>query len=156
MSADSTSRDGHVDGVRVEYSHLVVNERGHLLEIARDDDGVVPLVQVYLTATLPGVVKAWYRHHHQTDSIAIIAGQVRLGLYDDRPVSPTRGVLQIVELDATEPQRVLVPAGIWHGFASVGDSEGMLVHINDYAWDPENLDEDRRDPDDPSMPAVWS
>ena len=52
--------------------------------------------QVYVTATKPGVVKAWYRHHRQIDQIALAQGTLQLVLYDTRDDSPTRGLVQTI------------------------------------------------------------
>jgi dTDP-4-dehydrorhamnose 3,5-epimerase len=70
-----------IHGVVVVPLKLLPNARGRLMEIARrDDPEVIDFAQVYLTSTYPGVVKAWYRHHHQVDQIASLSGLVRLVL----------------------------------------------------------------------------
>jgi dTDP-4-dehydrorhamnose 3,5-epimerase len=52
------------------------------VEIQRADDKIFPgFGQVYITSTLPGIVKAWYRHTTQIDQIAVIVGLLKLVLY---------------------------------------------------------------------------
>jgi dTDP-4-dehydrorhamnose 3,5-epimerase len=147
---------GTVDGVVVAELTTVANERGHLIEIARaDDDWFVPFGQVYATATRPGIIKAWYRHEHQDDTLTVISGAALLALHDDRPGSPTAGSTQIVEVDDRVRRCVVVPRLVWHGFQAVGPDPAVLVHVNSAAFRLDAPDEERREPTDPTMPAIW-
>jgi dTDP-4-dehydrorhamnose 3,5-epimerase len=150
------SRAADIHGVVVVPLKLLPNARGRLMEIVRrDDPDVIDFEQVYLTSTYPGVVKAWYRHHHQVDQIATISGLVRLVLFDDRAASPTCGVVQEVYLGELAPRLVRIPAGVWHGFKAVGPTEAFLLHLNSHAFDAAHPDEDRIDPGDPRIPFAW-
>jgi len=145
-----------IHGVVVVPLKLLPNARGRLMEIARrDDPEVIDFAQVYLTSTYPGVVKAWYRHHHQVDQIASLSGLVRLVLYDGREDSPTFRVVQEIYLGELAPRLVRIPPGVWHGFQAVGTAEAFLLHLNSRAFDPAHPDEDRLDPHDPQIPFVW-
>ena len=78
-----------IRGVRVQELKVVRNERGGLMEVQRYDDDIFPgYAQSYITSTYPGIVKAWYRHRHQTDQITVITGNVALVLYDLRDDEP--------------------------------------------------------------------
>jgi dTDP-4-dehydrorhamnose 3,5-epimerase len=116
---------------------------------------VIDFAQVYLTSTYPGVVKAWYRHHHQVDQIASLSGLVRLVLYDGREDSPTFRVVQEIYLGELAPRLVRIPPGVWHGFQAVGTAEAFLLHLNSRAFDPDHPDEDRLDAHDPQIPFAW-
>jgi dTDP-4-dehydrorhamnose 3,5-epimerase len=150
------SRASAIDGVVVVPLKLLPNARGRLMEIVRrSDPDVIAFEQVYLTSTYPGVVKAWYRHHHQVDQIASISGLVRLVLFDGREDSPSSGAIQEIHLGDLAPRLVRIPPGVWHGFQAVGIHEAFLLHLNSHAFDPAQPDEDRLDPDDPRIPFVW-
>lgn len=145
-----------IDGVVVKPLKLVMNERGRLMEVQRCDDGVYPgFGQLYVTETLPGVVKAWYRHHAQVDQIAPVMGSAELVLYDDRDASVTRGDVQSLVLDWTSPTLVQIPVGVWHGFRCLGEQSLFLLHLNDAAQDPDHLDEDRLPFDTDAIPYRW-
>jgi dTDP-4-dehydrorhamnose 3,5-epimerase len=134
----------------------VVNERGYLLEIQRADDAHYPgFGQAYVTMTLPGVVKAWYRHHKQVDQIALSAGSLLLVLFDDRRESPTNGLLQEIRISEQAPLLVQIPAGVWHGFQALGGEPTCLLHLNTIPIDLDNKDEDRLPPDAATIPFRW-
>jgi dTDP-4-dehydrorhamnose 3,5-epimerase len=134
----------------------VVNERGHLLEIQRADDPHFPgFGQAYVTMTFPSVVKAWYRHHKQIDQIALASGSLLLVLFDDRPESPTSGLVQQIQINEQAPLLVQIPTGVWHGFQAIGNDPACLLHLNSAPIDLENKDEDRLPHDDTGIPFRW-
>lgn len=145
-----------IDRVTVVPLKKAVTERGHLMEVQRCDDAHFPgFGQAYITATKPGVVRAWYLHHQQTDQIAVVRGEFLLVLYDARAKSPTRGVIQKIWMPASAPVLVQIPIGVWHGFRAEGPEEAYLLHLNTRPFDFGRPDEDRLAPDDPSIPHRW-
>jgi dTDP-4-dehydrorhamnose 3,5-epimerase len=145
-----------IEGVSIISLKKVVNERGHLMEVQRDDDPLYPgFGQAYITCTLPGVIKAWYRHHKQFDQIALIKGELTLVLYDSRNDSPTcHSLLEIVITDQATAL-VQIPPEIWHGFKSLGSEPTYLLHLNSVAFDFEQTDEDRLPSSTLSIPYKW-
>lgn len=136
---------------------MVLNERGHLMEVQRIDDRHFPgFGQVYVTATNPGIVKAWYRHHKQVDQVALVKGELLLVLFDTRGEAPTFGQLQKIHFTEDKPLLVQIPPGVWHGFQALGAEPALLVHLNTVAYDFQNVDEDLLAADDPSIPHSWS
>ena len=134
----------------------IANERGHLLEIQRADDPHYPgFGQAYATVTLPGIVKAWYRHRNQIDQIALTSGSLLLVLFDDRPDSPTLGMVSEISITEEAPLLVQIPTGVWHGFQSRGHQPACLLHLNTIPIDLSNKDEDRLPPDTPAIPFRW-
>lgn len=153
-------RDGRqtalIGGVVLKPLKNVQNERGGLMEIQRHDEKIFPgFGQAYTTTTLPGVTKAWYRHTRQTDQHVVLKGVMTLVLYDDRPDSPSRGMLNEFKLDEKEPVLVQFPPGIWHGFRSSGPGPLLLLHLNSNAFIESAPDEERIPPDDPRVPYRW-
>ncbi len=145
-----------MQGVHIISLKRVVNERGHLMEVQRDHDAVFPgFGQVYVTSTLPGVVRAWFRHHKQVDQIALVKGKLRLALYDSREDSPTSGQVLEILISEEEPKLVQIPTEVWHGFTPVGEEPAYLLHLNSIAFNFEDADEDRLPPTDPSIPYTW-
>src|SRR3990167_8598834 len=91
--AATTTKHPRIHGVKTKALRLIPDERGFLMEVLRADDAELftKFGQVYVSATYPGVVKAWHYHKQQIDNFACIAGMVKLVLVDTRPASPTRG-----------------------------------------------------------------
>jgi dTDP-4-dehydrorhamnose 3,5-epimerase len=145
-----------IDGVKTKPLRVIPDERGWLTEILRSDDpDFKAFGQVYLTAVYPGVIKAWHFHKEQTDYIACIAGMMRLGLYDPREGSPTRGLSQEIFVGVLNPLMVIVPPGVMHGFQCLGSEPALVINVPDKPYNYDNPDEFRVPIDDPSVPYIW-
>ena len=109
-----------IDGVQIKELRVIPDERGRLMEVLRADDPFFrKFGQAYVTTVHPGVVKAWHAHTKQTDHIAAVSGTIRLGLYDGRDGSPTKGETMELFPGEHRPLLVVVPPGVWHGFKGV-------------------------------------
>jgi dTDP-4-dehydrorhamnose 3,5-epimerase len=145
-----------IEGVIIKPLRVHADDRGYLMEVLRDDDELFEgFGQVYVTTCYPGVVKAWHAHARQTDHLVCVSGTMKVGLYDDRPESPTRGQVMSLVLGLVRPALVKVPPGIWHGFTAVGNETAMLLNVPTVHYDPEHPDELRRDPFDSEIPFEW-
>ena len=145
-----------IDGVRLVHLKKVTNQRGYLMEVQReDDDHFIGFGQAYVTCTLPGVIKAWYRHHKQIDQIALLRGTAMLALFDDRDGSPTAGRRIECALTEDRPALVQIPPGVWHGFQARGPDPLFLLHLNSVAQNVAAPDEDRLPPDSTRIPYAW-
>lgn len=145
-----------IEGVAVIPLRKIVNERGHLMEIQRSDDShYLVFGQIYTTVTVPGIVKAWYRHFLQHDQITLLSGALHLVLYDTRESSRTCRFIQHIYLQQDDPRLVQIPPGVWHGFKAIGAEPTLLLHLNTVPFDFENPDEDRLAADDGSIPYHW-
>ena len=145
-----------MQGVNVIALKRQDNERGHLMEVQRADDAhYLGFAQAYVTSTLPGVVKAWYRHHQQVDQIALVKGELLLVLYDARADSSTNGQVLEIPISQTSPLLVQIPTGVWHGFKASGEEAAFLLHLNSEAFNPDAVDEDRLSWNDSSIPYTW-
>jgi dTDP-4-dehydrorhamnose 3,5-epimerase len=154
--ARGTEMTTAIAGVLIQPLKLLPSARGRLMEVQSRDDAIYPgFGQVYVTSTRPGIVKAWYRHHRQTDQIAPITGIVKLVLYDNRPDSLSHASVTEILLDESAPQLVQIPTGVWHGFKAIGSTEAFLLHLNSVPYSALAPDEDRLPADDASIPYHW-
>ena len=93
---------GKIDGVSIRDLRRIRDDRGWLMEIFRSDwPEFQKFGQTYMTTCKPGVIKAWHYHKLQWDHFVPIKGDALIGLYDSREDSPTKGVLQ--EVEVSEP-----------------------------------------------------
>lgn len=144
-----------IDGVKVIPLKRVADDRGYLTEILRsDDEHFIQFGQVYVSYLRKGIIKAWHKHEHQTDYFYVACGTSKIGLYDDRENSPTRGEYQTVVLgDAGLEALLLIPPLVWHGQMSLSEAT-HLVNLPTRPYNPKNPDEIRAPID--AFADVWS
>lgn len=133
-----------IDGVKLIPRTRHADDRGYVTEIFRsDEEHFENFGQAYVTACYPGVVKAWHRHAVQTDHFYVVAGTMKVGLYDDRPDSPTRGHYQVVILgERGDNAQLLIPAGLWHGMMAL-ETFSVMLNIPDAVYNHDDPDEER-------------
>jgi dTDP-4-dehydrorhamnose 3,5-epimerase len=133
----------------------ISDDRGSVLHMLRcDAPEFVRFGECYFSEVLPGATKAWKSHRLQTQCLAVPTGRIRLVMYDDRERSPTRGVLQVVELGRPDAySRIRIPPQLWYGFSCVSESPALLANCTDLPHDPS--DASLRRVDDPMIPYTW-
>ena len=146
-----------IEGVKVKPLRCIPDERGWLMEILRVDDGELfsKFGQVYVSATYPGVVKAWHYHRRQVDNFACVAGMVKLVLVDTRENSPTRGAVNEFFLGTQNPMLVQVPNLVYHGWKCISLEPSLVVNVPNEAYDYDEPDEYRLDPHG-TLPYDWT
>jgi dTDP-4-dehydrorhamnose 3,5-epimerase len=146
-----------IDGVKTKPLKLIPDERGFLMEILRADetDLFTKFGQVYLSATYPGVVKAWHYHERQIDNFACVAGMVKLVLIDTRPDSPTNGTVNEFFLGAQNPTLVQVPNLVYHGWKCISPDTAMVINVPDEPYRYAEPDEFRLEPHG-RLPYDWT
>ena len=146
-----------IDGVRTKPLRLVPDERGWLMEVLRNDESdlFTRFGQVYVSATYPGVVKAWHYHKEQTDNFACVAGMVKLVLIDTRDGSPTNGVINEFFLGTHNPMLVQVPKLVYHGWKCISLEPSLVVNVPDQPYRRDQPDEYRLEPHG-TLPYDWS
>jgi dTDP-4-dehydrorhamnose 3,5-epimerase len=146
-----------IQGVKVKNLKIVPDQRGKLMEMLRCDDEIYEAFgQVYFTTALPGVVKAWHYHRQQSDNFICVAGKIKLGLFDGREDSPTKGETNVFYLSLDEPKLVFIPKMVYHGFKCVSEKEAMVINVITKPYDHRNPDEFRLDASDPSIGFDWN
>ena len=145
-----------IEGVKVKKLKVIPDERGRLMEILRADDEVfTKFGQVYMTTAKPGIVKAWHFHKKQDDYFTCIRGIMRLALYDAREGSSTKGEVNEFTVSLDDPQLVVIPKGVYHGFKGVSDDEAVVINTPTEAYNPKEPDEYRLDAFENDIPYDW-
>jgi len=145
-----------IEGVATKRLRVIPDERGRLMECLRSDDELfVKFGQMYMTTTLPGVVKGWHLHHVQWDNIVCVRGMLKLVLCDDRDASPTKGEIDELFIGEHAPMLVRVPPGVWHGWKCVGAEEAYVVNAPTEVYDYDAPDQDELPHDSPRIPYDW-
>jgi dTDP-4-dehydrorhamnose 3,5-epimerase len=146
-----------IDGVRTRSLKVIPDERGYLMEILRVDDPefFLRFGQVYVSATYPGVVKAWHYHERQIDNFACVAGMVKLVLIDTRPGSPTKDAVNEFFLGSQNPMLVQVPNLVYHGWKCISTDMALVVNVPTDPYEYAQPDEYRLEPHD-TLPYDWT
>lgn len=120
-----------IDGVKTRSTPNHVDHRGTVFEMFEGtlDFLETPIVYAYQFSVRPRQMKGWGRHELKTDRYTIISGEILLFLWDDRPDSPTRGVVQKLVMSDRALRQVIIPTGVWHLSVNVGDVEAHLVNF---------------------------
>jgi dTDP-4-dehydrorhamnose 3,5-epimerase len=146
-----------IAGVKTKSLKVIPDERGWLMEILRADEPELftKFGQVYVSATYPGVVKAWHYHRVQVDNFACVAGMVKLVLVDTRPGSPTEGAINEFFVGTLNPTLVQVPNLVYHGWKNIAEQVALVVNLPTEPYVYADPDEFRLEPHG-TLPYDWS
>lgn len=145
-----------IAGVRIKKLTRHVDSRGYVMEILRaDDEEFMEFGQAYVSACFPGLVKAWHCHTKQWDHFCCVAGNAKIGLFDDREESATCGETQSIVIGELNPALIKIPPFVWHGMTALGGELAVVLNIPTETYDYEEPDELRREPFDPKIPFEW-
>lgn len=145
VTAEGESVGPVPEGVRFHDVITQVDDRGTLTELfdPRWRWHPDPLVHAYTMTIRPGVVKGWGMHKEHEDRYFILDGEMLVVLYDERPNSPTYGLVS--EIPLTEHRRRLmnIPAGVWHADRNIGAKDVRVINFKTKLYDHEKPDKYR-------------
>lgn len=141
----------------------------HNLSVHVDDRGMVcemfdprvgwhpdPLVYSYFYTIRPGMIKGWAVHKRHEDRYFVMQGEMEVVLYDDRPNSPTRGLVSKVYLTEYQRRLMNIPAGIWHANRNVGSKDVIAINFPTEAFNYKDPDKYRLPLDTDKIPYKFS
>ena len=154
--AGTITKHPRIHDVKTKPLRLIPDERGFLMEMLRADDELfTKFGQVYVSATYPGVVKAWHYHQKQVDHFVCVAGMIKLVLVDTRDNSPTRGAVNEFFLGTQNPTLVQVPNLVYHGWKCISPEMSLVVNVPTEPYSYKEPDESRLEPHD-TLPYDWT
>jgi len=143
-----------IDGVQIHPLRRIQDERGVVMHMLRADaPHFVEFGEIYFSMIFPGVIKAWHLHSRMIINYAVVDGNIKLVLYDQRPESPTYRRLQEIVFGQINYQLVTVPPGVVNGFTAVGGQRALVANCANIPHDPTEIT--RIDPLTPSIPYSW-
>ncbi len=161
VDAAGDLRQDPIDGVRFRPVRPVPHEDGTVAEVARLAWPEVdqPIVQVHVTTTLAGRIRAWGLHEASTDRLFVVHGLISIVVYDGREDSPTYGCLNEFRVSERNPGLLVVPPNLFHGWKNIGIDEAFIINMPSslYAHDhPDALDLPYESPEAPEIvPFRW-
>jgi dTDP-4-dehydrorhamnose 3,5-epimerase len=153
-----SARTSKIDGLIVIEMKEAHEERGVVREFYRQsafaDAGLPslgPWLQINITETVPGALRGLHGED-MYKLVAVVAGEAFGAYVDVRPDSPTRGLVETVELVAG--MQVLVPRGVCNGFQSVSPTPTQYLYTFDAEWVP-GMAGAAVHPLDPALGIAW-
>jgi dTDP-4-dehydrorhamnose 3,5-epimerase len=136
---------GPIDGVKNIPLTRHADDRGYVTEILRaDSPHLIKFGQVYVSSCRKGIAKAWHAHEKQTDSFYVVRGTTKIGIYDDRQGSKTKGNYMVVILGEDGEDILLqIPPHVWHGQMALSEMSYM-INIPSEPFNIDNPDEMRK------------
>jgi dTDP-4-dehydrorhamnose 3,5-epimerase len=143
-----------IEGVVVTPLRQIFDERGKVMHMLREDSPVFSRFgEIYFSCTYPGAIKAWHLHRRMSLNYAVIHGEIKCVLFDDRPGSSTRGLVEEYFLSPENYCLVTVPPLVWNGFKGIGDKVSIVANCATLPHDPEEIE--RKSAFDPAIPYDW-
>jgi dTDP-4-dehydrorhamnose 3,5-epimerase len=147
-----------IEGVNVRELQVNSDERGHLVEMFREDWELYDSnpAMSYYSMSYPGIIRAWHRHlEGQTDHFVCPKGRIKVGIYDERTDSATEGELNTFVIGEHNQNAIRIPGDCWHGFKVLGDKSALLVNFPTKLYDYAEPDEERIPYDTDRIPLDW-
>ena len=141
-------------GVVLRDIQTHVDDRGIVFELFDTRWGAHPdpMVFSYCFTIRPGKIKGWGVHREHDDRYAMLFGEMKVVLYDDRPNSPTCGLVSEVMLTEHRRQLFTIPAGVWHANQNIGAKDTVTVNFPTIQYDHSNPDKYRLPLDTDQIP----
>jgi len=156
VDAEARWRVDPIDGLAYRPVRPVPHEDGTVTEVARASwpEIDLPIVQVHVTTTQPGRIRAWGLHRHSTDRLFVVDGLVSIVVYDGRCDSRTFGACNEFKVSDRNPALIVVPPGLYHGWKNIGTTEAFVVNMPSSQYDYDRPDALDLPYDSPRAPEI--
>lgn len=143
-----------IKGVIIKSLRKIADERGSIMHMLKSDDSEFEKFgEIYFSTVYPGAIKAWHLHKTMTLNYAVVRGNIKLVLCDQRHDSETKGEIQEIFMGDKNYCLVRVPAGVVNGFKGIGLEEAIVANCATLPHDPDEII--RIDPFTKDIPYNW-
>lgn len=142
VTAEGESVSPVPHGVRFHDVTTHVDERGSVCELFDPRWGwhPDPMVFAYTFTIRQGMAKGWGLHKEHDDRYFILDGEMLSVLYDERPDSPTYGLVSEIVLSEHRRRLMNIPAGVWHAHRNLGAKDVRVINFPTTQFVHENPD----------------
>jgi dTDP-4-dehydrorhamnose 3,5-epimerase len=151
----TTSTATGIEGVVIHPLRRIPDERGVVMHMLKaTDPHFVGFGEIYFSVIYPGIIKGWHLHSKMVINYAVVDGNIKLVLYDQRESSSTYKQVQEIVFGQVNYQLVQVPPGVVNGFTAVGGQRAVVANCANIPHDPTEIV--RIDPFTPAIPYDWA
>lgn len=145
VTPDGARLDQIPAGVTFREATTHIDYRGSVVELfdERWDWSDLPLVYSYCFTLRPGMMKGWGMHREHEDRYFNLFGEIETVLYDERPDSPTRGLVATLVFSEYRRRLMNIPAGVWHAHRNIGGKDAVMINFPTKPYDHANPDKYR-------------
>ncbi len=144
-----------IDGVKIIPLKKIMDERGIVMHMLRKtDEHFIQFGEIYFSCIFPQAIKAWHLHKTMTLNYAVVVGNIKLVLYDQRKESPTYKNIQEIFFGEDNYCLVQVPPGIVNGFKAIGSKKAIVANCATHPHTPDEIV--RFDPFDKEINYDWN
>ncbi len=123
-----------IEGVYTVPIRAFADDRGRFMETFRRE--WFPRIswdkiQMNRSESKAGVLRGLHYHFHQIDYWYVLAGQIRVGMVDLRPTSPTFMKTATLHMGGDDNIGLFIPVGVAHGFVALTDCV-LTYTVNNY------------------------
>ncbi len=143
-----------IAGVKFVRFGTFGDDRGRFMETFRKEwfpERSWDRFQMNRSDSMAGVLRGLHYHHKQVDYWSVMRGNLRVGLADIRPSSPTYKASQTIDIGEDNLIGVFIPVGVAHGFLTLSDA--TLTYVVDNYYD--GADELGVAWNDPELAVEW-
>ena len=144
----------NIEGIKIIKKKIISDNRGKIMHMLRSDDIIFKKFgEIYFSQVNPGKIKAWHIHKKMTLNYAIIKGQLKIVLFDDRKKSSTKGTIQEIYMSTENYFLLSVPPLVWNGFKGIGTETSIVANCSDIPHDTNEMI--RISPNSKKIPYKW-
>jgi dTDP-4-dehydrorhamnose 3,5-epimerase len=143
-----------IDGVQIIPLKSFIDERGIVRHMMKCTDPYFSRFgEIYFSTVYPHAIKGWHVHRKMELNYAVVFGNIKLVLYDDRKDSPTYKELQEIFLGEDNYMLVKIPPNVVNGFKAIGNEKAIVANCSDIPHDPDEIE--RYDPFSKQIGYTW-
>jgi dTDP-4-dehydrorhamnose 3,5-epimerase len=158
VTSDGEPVTRRIDGLVIRPARTQLDPRGELCEIYNPAWGIhpEPMVYAYHATVRPKAIKGWVMHRLQDDRVFTALGVQRWVFFDQRPKSPTRGMLNCYTYGERNRVLIIIPKGVYHAVQNVGETDAVFVNLPTRAYNHADPDKYRLPPKNDLIPFDFS
>ena len=126
-----------ISGVTFHPLKIIDTPGGDVMHCFKSSDqGFVSFGEAYFSKINKGFIKGWKRHLKMTLNLTVIAGAIKIVIFDDTKKSMGKDSFTSYVLGPNYKYgRLTISPGLWVAFMGL-EKENMLINISDIIHDP--------------------